>query len=78
MNTGRRWFIAGVASFLAAPAIIRTPGLLMNINPIKIESGLILPNQILSELFRISIQVSARRLLADVTSPIPFWVQHTS
>lgn len=35
----RRGFIAGLAAALAAPAIIRTPGLLMPVKKVVLEEG---------------------------------------
>jgi hypothetical protein len=59
----RRGFLAGIGAFLAAPAIIRTPGLLMPVKPpVVIASSLTM-----TEIVEITMRNRLEQLAYNVT-----------
>ena len=62
----RRGFLAGVAAFLAAPAIIRTPGLLMPVKAIEMPVGVVVRAPSLSEIVTITLRNRSERLAENI------------
>lgn len=63
----RRGFIAGMAAALVAPAIVRTPGLLMPVKPIVAEPPLVIVGpRLYAELAKTTERAFVSKLLVDM------------